>query len=112
MKGRFFNKYGFLTDGFCLPQASLFFVSPKKSKQKKGDPTRSCSCALRKMAVVPTRHPCLDVTKTHFLCVFQPFSSSARRTRMGGWIKSEQQEQRLSRSDQRSVIRRDGREDS
>ena len=58
------------------------FHERKVSKRKATLLVRA-SCALRKMAVVPTQHPCRDVTKTHFLCVFQPFSSSARRTRKG-----------------------------
>ncbi len=41
------------------------------------------SCALRKFAVVPTRHPCRDVTQTHFLCVCHQISSSARRAHKG-----------------------------
>ena len=34
-----------LTDGLCLPQASLFFACPKKSKQKKGHP-QNCRIAI------------------------------------------------------------------
>jgi len=41
------------------------------------------SCALQKIAAVPTRHPCRNVTKTNILIVFQRLSSSARGARMG-----------------------------
>jgi len=73
---------------------SLFFASPKKSNQKKGDPSRTFSCALQKIAVVPMRHPCRNVTKTNILFVFQRLSSSARGAHMG-WKKQKKQKQKI-----------------
>ncbi len=66
----------------------LFFASPKKRSQKKGDPWLCVSCALQKFAVAPVRHPCRIVTQTHFLCVCRQFSSSARQSQKGVNVKS------------------------
>jgi|GEM_PF-3015061 len=56
--------------GFVSPAGeSLFVACPTKSNQKEGHPARSFPSALQKINVVPTRHPCRDVTQTHVLCV-------------------------------------------
>ena len=68
---------------FRLLASNFSLRCQRKVTKRKATQIVRVSCAFQEITVVPVRHPCRIVTKTHVLCVFRKFPSNARRTHMG-----------------------------